>query len=332
MRTCSGCGTTAPDSFLDCPGCRRLFFAAELRDLGADADRLESEGDLVGAATALREMIALLPPQARQAAKIRERLAAIETRAPGATSSKRIPAWLAGFGAVGVLVWKLAGPLVAVLSKAQFLFVGLLQAKTLFSMLLTASLYERAGFGPSLALFVGSIYVHEMGHVWAFRRYGIAASAPMFVPGLGAFVRGSHYPEAPAARADVALSGPIWGGAVGALACLAAWMSGSSELALGAVLVAEVNLFNLVPVWVLDGSKAVATLDQRERITLGAVGLLACGIAGSPMGAIAALGHLVRAFVGPRPDVGNRPVLRTFLALVLALALVRALASWLATS
>ena len=36
---------------------------------------------------------------------------------------------------------------------------------------------------------VASIYVHEMGHVAALRRYGIAASAPMFMPGLGAFMR-----------------------------------------------------------------------------------------------------------------------------------------------
>jgi hypothetical protein len=31
-----------------------------------------------------------------------------------------------------------------------------------------------------------SIYVHEMGHVWALRQFGIAASAPMFIPFLGA--------------------------------------------------------------------------------------------------------------------------------------------------
>ena len=33
------------------------------------------------------------------------------------------------------------------------------------------------------------IWVHEMGHVLQLRREGIPASAPMFIPFLGAFVR-----------------------------------------------------------------------------------------------------------------------------------------------
>ena len=37
--------------------------------------------------------------------------------------------------------------------------------------------------------FVLALYVHEMGHVAALRRYGVRASAPMFIPLLGAFVR-----------------------------------------------------------------------------------------------------------------------------------------------
>jgi Zn-dependent protease len=331
MRTCAVCGTTAPESFLDCPKCLRLFFASELRAKSAEADALEAAGDLTSAASKLREMIALLPANSGQVTKIRARLASLETRAPGVASRKRVPAWLTGFGAVGIFLWKLGAPLLGLLSKAQFLFVGLLQAKTLFTMLFATSLYERAGFGSSLALFMGSIYVHEMGHVWAFRRYGIAVSAPMFVPGIGAFVRGAHYPEAPNARADVALSGPIWGCSVAFGAWLVALWIGSSELALGAILVVEVNLFNLIPVWQLDGSRAIAVLDRRQRVVLGILGMLSCGIAGSPMGAVAGLGHLVRAFVGARPESGEGRALRAFVVLMFALALVRGLAAGLVT-
>ena len=69
---------------------------------------------------------------------------------------------------------------------------------------------------PGFALIVlGSVYVHEMGHTFAFRRYGIAVTPPMFVPGFGAFVRGSHYPKSLTAIGDVALSGPLWGGIAG---------------------------------------------------------------------------------------------------------------------
>ncbi len=332
MRTCPACGTTAPPSFLACPSCKRLFFATDLAALHAEASALEAGGELSEAAAKLREMLPLLPEGAGQAAKVRARIAELETRVPASTTkTSRAPAWLTGLGAGGLVLWKLGAPLLALLSKAKFLVAGLLQAKTLLSMLFTASIYDRAGFGGPLVLFLASIYVHEMGHVWAFRRYGIAVSAPMFVPGFGAFVRGAHYPEAKRAAADVALSGPIWGVASGIVCVVAAAMARDHELAFGALLIAEVNLFNLVPVWHLDGSRAIETLAKKQRLALGLVGLLACGLAGSPMGLVASVGHLVRAFVGNPPSEGEPSAVRTFVALVIALATLRGAAAFLAT-
>ena len=51
--------------------------------------------------------------------------------------------------------------------------------------------------GVSALGLVLSIYVHEMGHVSVLRRYGIPASAPMFIPFLGAVigVRGASSPQ-----------------------------------------------------------------------------------------------------------------------------------------
>ena len=44
-------------------------------------------------------------------------------------------------------------------------------------------------YGWPLALgLVVSIYIHEMGHVAMLRRLGIAAGAPLFIPGMGAVV------------------------------------------------------------------------------------------------------------------------------------------------
>jgi len=51
-------------------------------------------------------------------------------------------------------------------------------------------------FGWKWALgVVASIYVHEMGHVAMLRRYGIPATAPMFLPGIGAVIRSRFYPK-----------------------------------------------------------------------------------------------------------------------------------------
>ena len=58
-------------------------------------------------------------------------------------------------------------------------------------------------YGWPLALgLVLSIYVHEMGHVAMIRRYGSAASAPMFIPGFGAFIqlRAMNLPPVPDSR------------------------------------------------------------------------------------------------------------------------------------
>src|SRR6202008_2668926 len=59
--------------------------------------------------------------------------------------------------------------------------------------------------------FLLSIYIHEMGHVAALRRYGIAASAPMFIPGFGALVRLKQSPSSPRENARIGLAGPVWG-------------------------------------------------------------------------------------------------------------------------
>ena len=58
---------------------------------------------------------------------------------------------------------------------------------------------------------VVAIYIHEMGHVVALQRFGIKATPPMFLPGLGAVVRLKQYPRTAMEDARVGLAGPIWG-------------------------------------------------------------------------------------------------------------------------
>ena len=67
-------------------------------------------------------------------------------------------------------------------------------------------------YGWPLALgLVLSIYVHEMGHVAMLRRLGIAASAPMFIPGVGALVMLKQHVTDPLIDAKIGLAGPVWG-------------------------------------------------------------------------------------------------------------------------
>jgi len=112
-----------------------------------------------------------------------------------------------------------------------------------------------------------------MGHVAMLRRYGIRASAPMFIPGLGALVRLEQYPHTPAEDARVGLAGPMWGLGAAAIAwgvyTLTGWPAWGAIARVGA----WINLFNLIPVWQLDGSRAFVALCRSERWV--AVGALA---------------------------------------------------------
>src|SRR3712207_3524391 len=61
--------------------------------------------------------------------------------------------------------------------------------------------------------FVLLLLVHEMGHVFQLRREGVKASAPMFIPFLGALVAMKELPKDAAAEARVGLAGPVLGSA-----------------------------------------------------------------------------------------------------------------------
>jgi hypothetical protein len=72
--------------------------------------------------------------------------------------------------------------------KLKFLLLGLTKAKTFFSMFAFFGFYWTQFGWPLAAGLVISLYIHEMGHVHMLRRLGIDAGAPLFIPGLGAFV------------------------------------------------------------------------------------------------------------------------------------------------
>ena len=59
--------------------------------------------------------------------------------------------------------------------------------------------------------FVVLLFLHEMGHVIALRREGIKASAPMFIPFLGAAIFAKSLGDNALAEARVGLAGPILG-------------------------------------------------------------------------------------------------------------------------
>jgi Zn-dependent protease len=116
-------------------------------------------------------------------------------------------------------------------------------------------------WGWTFALgFVVLLFVHEMGHVIQLRREGIKASAPMFVPFLGALITAKSLGDNALAEARVGLAGPILG-TIGAGICLAIGEATNSDLFRALAYIGFfLNLFNLLPVVPLDGGRAMAAM------------------------------------------------------------------------
>jgi Zn-dependent protease len=153
-------------------------------------------------------------------------------------------------------------------------------------------------------------------------RYGIRASAPMFVPGLGAYVRLAQYPSEAREEARIGLAGPTWG-AMAAFAFLAVGLSCGwpSWLAI-AHAGAWLNLLNLTPLWQLDGARGFRALSRPQRWLACVALALAFGLNGDGLFALILLCAVVRAFGQDAPASGDRGACAQYATLVLVLALL----------
>jgi Zn-dependent protease len=131
---------------------------------------------------------------------------------------------------------------------------------TAASMLVSIAAYAWIWGLPFAVGFVLLIFVHELGHVLELRRQGVPASAPLFIPFLGAVVGMKQLPDDAWKEARVALAGPILGSLGAAAVWVAAEETGSDMLMALAFVGFFLNLFNLIPIVPLDGGRAVGAL------------------------------------------------------------------------
>jgi Zn-dependent protease len=128
------------------------------------------------------------------------------------------------------------------------------------SMLVSIGAYSLIWGWKFAVGFVVLLFVHEMGHVIQLRREGIEASAPVFIPFLGALVWAKSLGGNALAEARVGLAGPILG-SIGAAALIPIADASGNELWRALAFTGFfLNLFNLLPVVPLDGGRAMAAL------------------------------------------------------------------------
>ena len=189
-------------------------------------------------------------------------------------------------------------------------------------MLLSLGVYWSL-FGWRFALgLVLCIYVHEIGHVVALKRLGIAASSPMFIPGFGALVRLHQYPVDTTEDAQVGLAGPRWGLGVSLAVFVVARLVHSDALGAIAHVSAWINLFNLIPIASLDGGRGFRALSNQQRLLCAAALGVLFAVTRQGFVGIIALVALYRGFERRKDASANARILIEYLGLAILLALL----------
>jgi Zn-dependent protease len=171
---------------------------------------------------------------------------------PPRSSNRNTAGWLTGLGAA----------LVAFIKYGGLLLLKIPALGTLVSVLISFAAYAWIR-GPWFAVaLIAMIFVHEMGHVLEIRRQGMQATAPIFIPFFGAAIFQRSHPTTAVKQAQIGIAGPI-AGTIGATAAYFLYLStGWDVLLLAATIGFFLNLFNLIPVWQLDGSWILAPVSK----------------------------------------------------------------------
>jgi Zn-dependent protease len=141
-------------------------------------------------------------------------------------------------------------------------------------------------FGLAFALLlVLALFVHEFGHLLAYRLMGQPWGRIIFLPFLGAIAMPRLPLESQAQSVFAALMGPGFS-ALLALACMVPISLNDTHypiIALLGMVTAGLNIFNMLPAEPLDGGVALRSvlsrvIGQRANYGLMAVGALICGL------------------------------------------------------
>jgi len=336
--SCVACGVELPATVLACPSCGTLVHAAELTRLAGMAQEAERQGEVTAALTHWNAALDLLPPGAPQRQQIEARVGALREQlispAPAAAKKTGVrDAWKnkGALAALGALLLKFKTLVFLLLTKAKFIVLGLTKLKTILSMLLFFGVYWTRYGWKFAAGFVISLYLHEMGHVFAARRFGIRASAPVFIPFVGAFILLKESVDDVRVNARIGLAGPVWGlGA--ALAFYAAFaVTGNPMLGAIAGFGAWINVFNLIPVWVLDGARGFSSFTRLDRwcvaIALGAMAAVLHyrpEVHGQGLVVILAVVAAIAAIIGKPAEKSDRAMVALYLFLAGSLVTIAA--------
>ena len=214
------------------------YMRVSSNELAARARRHEQRGEIVQARELWKRALPLLPHASTQAEWVRTSVRRLDALAAAGAEPAARAAWVRKLGPLA--------PLAILLIKGKWL-LALFKLKFLLSLGAFVAFYW-ALFGAKFGIgFAILILVHEMGHFIDIRRRGLPAEMPVFLPGLGAYVRWTALGVTARTRAFVSLAGPL-AGCIGAAVCVLLWMYTGNTLWIGLASVsALLNVLNLIP-------------------------------------------------------------------------------------
>ena len=141
------------------------------------------------------------------------------------------------------------------------------------SFAILALLYGSLKFAAFITI---AILWHELGHIWAMKRCGLSIRGVYFIPLIGAAAVSNNSTSSSFERFFIAVMGPVAGLLSAVPMFLLYFLTGSSYFAAAAGFIA---LFNLLPVFPLDGGQILAAIgrsfeDRRTEAVLRMLGLV----------------------------------------------------------
>ncbi|HEY2393159.1 MAG TPA: site-2 protease family protein [Candidatus Angelobacter sp.] len=306
---CPRCAREIPYGALECPQCRTLVHGDQMEQLAAHARSLEAHGDIQEARERWLACLPLLPSQSVQADWIRNHVRELDAGgsaqpASASSNANATPQWVKRLGPLGPIV------------------LALLKFKSLLSFVAFFGVYW-SFWGPKFGIgFAVVILIHEMGHYIDIKRRGLPVDMPMFLPGLGAYVKWRTLGVSLETRSAISLAGPL-AGCFAAAICAGLWAkTGYGLWAALARSGAWINALNLIPLWIFDGSSAAYALSRLERVVVLVVSAALGYALGEWVFGVVALGMGVRLFTRDTPEEPSNFITAYFIAVLTALAVV----------
>jgi Zn-dependent protease len=264
---CPQCSHYIQPGTLACPDCHAMVYSQYLQGMAQAAQTFEDQQRWPEARAAWQAMLGYLPAGTQQAVAVGQQIGKIDARFSAKAARKA--AWTKRLGPLA--------PVLVFLGKIKLVIPFLLKFKFILSFVAFFGIYWGL-FGWKFGLgFVVGILIHEMGHYVAAKRRGLSVDLPVFIPGMGAYVKWRSQGTTFEDLAAIALAGPFFGLLAALAFATAVFFVPADLVPLFSALThvtAWLNLLNLIPLFWLDGAMATYGLNRLQRGMLAATGVV----------------------------------------------------------